>query len=1166
MTKTVVIDRNKVRKLLKDFNLRPLFFDELGWDPEEKDIVCNVDDRSYPLNAIAQKRGFGAYQYVADSDEAFPDHPTRQKIEKQLAKTKREHVIVYATHDRITQYWQWVKREPGQPDRVRQHIYHSNQSGEALIQKIEHLQFTLDEEDDVSIVDVDDRVRAAFDVEKVTKKFFDQFKQEHDYFLSFIDGITSLTDREWYASLMLNRMMFIYFIQKRKFLDGDSNYLRNRLERIQKDHGKDRFQTFYQLFLLRLFHEGLSKPASDRDPELADLLGQVPYLNGGLFEVHDLERNNVDIHIPDEAFQRIFEFFDAYQWHLDDRPLHDDNEINPDVLGYIFEKYINQKQMGAYYTKEDITGYISRNTIIPSLFDRTKKECPIAFKPNGGVWRLLQDDPDRYFHVSTRHGITYDIRDKQNLPEKRELPSDIAAGMDDVLQRSIWNRSACDVCALPTETWHEHIARRQRYEEIHAKLIAGEISSINDLITYNLDIERFAQDVITSSEDPELVRAFWEAITKVSILDPTCGSGAFLFEALNILEPIYVTCLEAMRGFLDDLKRSGRQHYPETIQYFQEVLERIKDHTSERYFILKTIIVGNLYGVDIMEEAVEICKLRLFLKLVAQLESYDQVEPLPDIDFNIRTGNTLVGFSSLDEVKRAMGDDMVKQLTLPNIEERAEIADRAFRLFREMQIDQGMDVDAFSDAKSDLRERLDELRDELDGYLAREYGIKIDDTVAYQQWRNSHQPFHWFVEFHGIMHGGGFDVIIGNPPYVSIKKISYRVFGPNEEQFSDIYANVLTKSLLLTICNGRCGMIVPLSVTFSRNFKVLRKKLCDWGTSWFSSYDIRPAALFAGVSQRCTIWVGSNSNPEVFMAPMYRWRTSYRKHLLSKLAYIPLGILDFSELELPKLASLSQMGILRAISSPKKKQHRTVIPKSRKGKANCKGKVYLGYSQSAGNFISVFREDPPCFDATSLSRMSVSEIGHLALASDADTYAALAATAGELYFWYWLVRGDGFHVTNTIMRDYLGVLDCLTSEHYALLIELGRILDAERNRWLVFTKYANRCVGNFSYRDAFRITRRADLLVLNALSVNREDSLAIFDYVQRVLAINEYAGEKGIPEAVKDKFPVDHTEMVVNKQLLSRIDSQIIQHLSFSEQDIAAFIEHDVHYTLHEAR
>ena len=93
-----------------------------------------------------------------------------------------------------------------------------------------------------------------------------------------------------------------------------------------------------------------------------------------------------------------------------------------------------------------------------------------------------------------------------------------------------------------------------------------------------------------------------------------------------------------MRGFLDDLTRSRRKHRPEKLRDFREALAEVDRHASERYFILKSIVIGNLYGVDLMEEAVEICKLRLFLKLVAQLEGYDQIEPLPDIDFNVRAG------------------------------------------------------------------------------------------------------------------------------------------------------------------------------------------------------------------------------------------------------------------------------------------------------------------------------------------------------------------------------------------------------------------------------------------------------------------------------------------------------------------------------------------------
>ena len=141
-----------------------------------------------------------------------------------------------------------------------------------------------------------------------------------------------------------------------------------------------------------------------------------------------------------------------------------------------------------------------------------------------------------------------------------------------------------------------------------------------------------------------------------------------------------------------------------------------------------------------MEEAVEICKLRLFLKLVAQLESYDQIEPLPDIDFNVRAGNTLVGFTTLKEIQDsfvAAPDGQRRMLyaedkaKLKRIEEDAEIADRAFRKFREMQTEQGVEVLAsYAGAKLELRKRLDDLRDELDQYLAGDYGVKVKSQTG----------------------------------------------------------------------------------------------------------------------------------------------------------------------------------------------------------------------------------------------------------------------------------------------------------------------------------------------------------------------------------------------------------------------------------------------------
>ena len=624
---------------------------------------------------------------------------------------------------------------------------------------------------------------------------------------------------------MLNRLMFVYFIQKQNFLDGDEHYLRHRLERIQEKDGPDQFQRFYRKFLLRLFHEGLGQPESDRSPELTALLGKVPYLNGGIFDRHALERDNPEINIPDAAFEQIFRYFDQYQWHLDDRPTGNDNEINPDVLGYIFEKYVNQKQMGAYYTKEDITGYIARNTVIPRLLEMAQAECPVAFTSGGGVWRLLQDDPDNYIYPSVGHGVAWDYYPESiaRLEQPLTLPDNIAAGLEDTTKRDEWNRAAPEDYALPTETWRELIARRQRYTEVRDKLADGEVQSVNDLITLNLDSERFARDVIVNSEGPELVRALWNALTRISVLDPACGSGAFLFAALNILEPLYSATLQAMRGFLADLETSQRPRPPQALRDFREILDAAGQYRNERYYILKSIIVNNLYGVDIMEEAVEICRLRLFLKLAAQLENYNQIEPLPDIDFNIQPGNTLAGFTSLNAVRSAMEMDLKGQRrmmsaddedALRSIENKAASIARQYQQFQYVQTEYGMGYAELADSKQNLQSRLNELRSELDALLAREYGVDADKSAPFRKWQASYQPFHWFVEFHAIMHSGGFDVVVGNPPYVEYSKVKddYTTKGYETESSGNLYAFMMERSGHLLNGRGHYGMIVPSGV------------------------------------------------------------------------------------------------------------------------------------------------------------------------------------------------------------------------------------------------------------------------------------------------------------------------------------------------------------------
>jgi len=912
------LDRQRCRPLLREFRLRDLFVDELGWDRHAQSLEVIVDGRTYQLSAIAEKAHFVAFE-CPDCDDLIGNSGTRRKLETQVAKPVREHLIIYTDAARTTQIWQWVKREIGRPAACREHIYRPTQPGDSLLQKLEHLVFTLeDEERGVTVVDSARRVRRGFDVERITRRFYDRFKSEHTAFLKFLKGIPDEDMQRWYVSVMLNRLMFIYFIQKKGFLDGDRDYLRNKLAE-SKRRGRNHF---YRDFLCPLFFDGFAKRESDRSEETNQLLGDVPYLNGGIFMRHQIEELHGEaIQIADSAFEKLFAFFDAYQWHLDERLLRADNEINPDVLGYIFEKYINQKQMGAYYTKEDITGYISQNTVIPYLFDVARRECKVAFEGESSVWQLLQEDPDQYLYEAVRRGV---IDEDGEVISESVLPDFVQAGMHDPKARMFDRRynlgdafipdAQGTNLALPTETWREYICRRQRCLELREKLKAGEITEINDLITYNLDIRQFAQDVIQSAETPDRLLAFWRAIAGrapqrsneeprpgITVLDPTCGSGAFLFAALNILEPLYTACLERMEAFVEDSKREKRKRWSRLREEMAKVLARMEEHPNQRYFVLKSIIISNLYGVDIMEEAVEICKLRLFLKLVAQIDDPGKIEPLPDIDFNIQAGNTLVGFATREGVKAAITTAKHGQAkllygetqdTMQRIEENAEKVDSLFSQFRQQQTQLGGEVTA--DDKEALRAALRPLEDELNQYLASEYGVDPRKKKPYADWLISHKPFHWFVEFYGIMKRGGFDVIIGNPPYVEYSSIKgeYRIRGYATERCDNLYCLVLERCQAVRERTSRLGLIIPVSFASSNAHLPARELLASWqGNTWLSHFSNRPGQLFSGAQNRLTILL--SDSPQAarceFGTRYMRWNGGQgeRDALFSVLEYTP---------------------------------------------------------------------------------------------------------------------------------------------------------------------------------------------------------------------------------------------------------------------------------------
>ena len=1024
------MQHNQTRHYLQDAEFQPLFVEELGWDYHTQSLAITVDNTEYALAAIAEKRGMVVFRCTATDGKPIPDYATRRAIQRHVATSVHEHVIIYTDAAKTTQLWQWVRRESGKPDACREHRYHREQAGDALRQKLQALEFSLAEEEGLTLPDVTGRVRAAFDVERVTKRFYERFKKEHDAFLAFLKGIPDVEMQRGYVSVMLNRLMFIYFIQKKGFLNGDTDYLRTNLSR-SKATGADRF---YKTFLCPLFFEGFAKPQTERTAETNQRLGEVPYLNGGIFQRHHIEQQHGEtIHIPDAAFEQLFTFFEQYQWHLDERPLRNDNEINPDVLGYIFEKYINQKQMGAYYTQEDITEYISKSTILPFLFDAARKGCSVAFEGEASVWSLLQAAPERYIYDAVKKGV------------EQALPPDIAAGIDDVSQRAAWNTLASDAYALPTEIWREVVARRQRYENVRAKLAHGEITDINALITENLDSWQFAQDVIESCEGPELLRAFWNTITKVTILDPTCGSGAFLFAALNILEPLYDACLERMQAFVDEAdgesgrsRATGIAEKPRTQKYpdFRKVLARIAQHPNRRYFILKSIIINNLYGVDIMDEAVEICKLRLFLKMVAQIDDVKQIEPLPDIDFNVQAGNTLVGYATYEEVENAITGKLDLHGTLARIRERAEDVDELFSVFRQQQTELGGDV-TLAD-KQQLQQKLAELKAELNGYLAGEYRVDVDKESDYRQWLDSHQPFHWFLAFYGILKAGGFDVIIGNPPYVEYSKVKkdYTIRGYETDSCGNLYAFVMERGARLN--SGRTGWIVPISWVSTNRMAPARQIIArSHPALWINNHADRPGSLFVGAHQKLTIALCAKSSPAIHTTRFCRCysKGGERDYLFSTLAYVPL---DWDGKIIRKFSDEVEASILRKVA-----QISNPITSAFTSSQKAKDARPFHLNQRLMMWVKCF-----------LAPKKSNEFRTFYPIQGFSPEELSAVLNSNLFFWFWETKGDCWHLTKGDLDAFHINLSQFADANRKSLIRLADTLERhlEENKEYVGTK------------------------------------------------------------------------------------------------------------------
>jgi hypothetical protein len=161
---------------------------------------------------------------ITSHDGPIPNAKIRAAVHKQVAKQHHENLLIFLDRHRTQSLWYWVKRE-GSKTYSREHLYVQGQPGDLFLSKLSAMVFDISELDEagrIPVVEVAGRLKEALDVEQVTKKFYREFSEQHVVFLEFIRRIANERDRRWYTSVLLNRLMFIYFLQRKGFLDNQN--------------------------------------------------------------------------------------------------------------------------------------------------------------------------------------------------------------------------------------------------------------------------------------------------------------------------------------------------------------------------------------------------------------------------------------------------------------------------------------------------------------------------------------------------------------------------------------------------------------------------------------------------------------------------------------------------------------------------------------------------------------------------------------------------------------------------------------------------------------------------------------------------------------------------------------------------------------------------------
>ena len=263
-----------------------------------------------------------------------------------------------------------------------------------------------------------ENLKTAFSVEALSDEFFNKYREQYAEFIQYITGKRFVkVGSKWeekvlgkpntalmqafghnekkirdYVKKMMGRITFLHFLQRKRWMCGDLNYMQHMFE-------KSSYKNDYLDSVLEPLFFGIlnTKPAKRKalfaqyewDKSLLDEWKDIPYLNGGLFERD--EDDETECKFPADYFKRLFQFFSEYNFTIDENDPNDaEVGVDPEMLGKIFENLLeDNKDKGAFYTPKEIVRYMCQESLIAYLETNTsiakEKIRQFVLSPEEGV-------------------------------------------------------------------------------------------------------------------------------------------------------------------------------------------------------------------------------------------------------------------------------------------------------------------------------------------------------------------------------------------------------------------------------------------------------------------------------------------------------------------------------------------------------------------------------------------------------------------------------------------------------------------------------------------------------------------------------------------------------------------------------------------------------------